>query len=76
MGAMAMIHIRDLPDHVHRSLRIKAAEAGLSLSAFLRRELEALAARKSVAEVLAEWEDDRVDVTADQVVEAIQESRR
>ena len=75
-GTMAMIHIRDLPDEVHRALRVKAAQAGLSLSAFLRRELEQLAKRVSVAEVLAEWEGERADVSTGEVLKAIHDGRR
>ena len=73
---VAMIQIRDLPDEVHRALRIKAAQAGLSLSAYLRRELEALVQRKGVAEVLAEWEGSRVEIPAGAVIDAIHEGRR
>lgn len=73
---MAMIQIRDLPDDVHRALRIKAAAAGLSLSAYLRRELEALADRRSAEEVLAEWAGDLPEVPAQAVIDAIQDGRR
>ena len=71
-----MIQIRDLPDEVHRALRIRAAEAGLSLSAYLRRELTAMAERKSVIEVLAEWEGSRADVSAQTALDAVHEGRR
>jgi plasmid stability protein len=75
-GVMAMIQVRDLPDEVHRALRIKAAEAGLSLSAYLRRELAVLAERKSVAEVLAEWKGERAEIAPAAVIEAVHEGRR
>ena len=35
-----MIQIRDVPDKVHKVLSARAALAGLSLSDFLKRELE------------------------------------
>ena len=35
-----MIQIRNVPDQVHRTLKIRAAEAGMSLSDYLRRDLE------------------------------------
>jgi plasmid stability protein len=73
---MAMIHIRDLPEEVHRALRVKAAQAGLSLSEYLRRELESLANRVSVDEVLAEWKGERVEVSAEEVLDAVHEGRR
>ena len=71
-----MIQIRDLPDDVHRSLRLKAAGAGLSLSAYLRRELEALANRRTVDEILSSWAGERPDVEADAVLDAVRNSRR
>ena len=71
-----MIHIRDLPDEVHSALRIKAARAGLSLSEYLRRQLELLAQRRSVAEVLSEWHEERSPLTREEVIEAVHEGRR
>jgi antitoxin FitA len=47
------IQIRDVPDEVHRTLRARAAAAGMSLTAFLRVELTRVAERPPVAEVLA-----------------------
>ena len=40
-----MIQIRHVPDALHRRLKVRAAGAGLTLSDFLRRELEAVANR-------------------------------
>jgi len=71
-----MIQIRDLPDEVHTLLRVKAAEAGLSLSAFLRRELESLARSKSVAEILGRTDDRRTNLEAGNVLDAVHEARR
>lgn len=48
-----MIQIRDVPDHVHRRLKVRAAEAGLTLSDYLRVEVERVAARPTRAEILA-----------------------
>lgn len=42
------VQIRDLPDDVHRELRVRAARAGLSLAEHLRREVTAVAHRPSV----------------------------
>ena len=71
-----MIQIRDVPDSVHRQLRVRAAQEGLSLSEYLRRELERLAGRRSVAEVLADWQAPRADVASDEILDAIHEGRR
>ena len=48
-----MIQIRHVPEDVHRKLKSKAALEGLSLSDFLRREVQALAERPSVGELRA-----------------------
>ena len=40
-----MIQIRHVPDALHRKLRVRAATAGMSLSDYLRRHLEAAAER-------------------------------
>ncbi len=71
-----MIQIRDIPDEVHRALRIRAAEAGLSLSAFLRGELEAIAERRSVELVLSEMGGKRAQVASREIVAVIHEDRR
>ena len=47
------IQIRDVPDDVHRTLRTRAAAAGLSLSDYVLGEIERVAARPALADVLA-----------------------
>ena len=46
-----MIQIRHVPDALHRRLRARAALAGMSLSDYLRRELEVTADRLTPAEI-------------------------
>jgi plasmid stability protein len=46
------IQVRQVPDDVHRELRARAAAAGVSLSAFALVELERVAERPPVADVL------------------------
>jgi antitoxin FitA len=46
-----MIQIRHVPDALHRRLRARAALAGMSLSDFLRKELEAAAERVTPGEL-------------------------
>ncbi len=46
-----MIQIRHVPDALHRRLRARAALAGMTLSDYLRVELEAAAARLTPAEL-------------------------
>jgi antitoxin FitA len=47
-----IIQLRNVPDDVHRALKIKAAEAGMSLSDFLVREVISVARRPSLEEIL------------------------
>lgn len=46
-----MIQIRHVPDRLHKRLKARAAAAGMSLSDYLRVELERTAARLTPAEV-------------------------
>lgn len=46
-----MIQIRNVPDELHRRLKIRAAELGMSLSDYLKTELEYLATRPTDAEM-------------------------
>lgn len=48
-----MIQVRNVPDGVHRTLKRRAAEAGMSLSDYLLAELEVIAAQPTVEEVVA-----------------------
>ena len=47
-----MIQVRDVPDNVHGILKARAAREGMSLSAFIKRELEHIAERPSMREWL------------------------
>jgi antitoxin FitA len=48
-----MVQIRHVPDALHRALKIRALNAGQSLSDYLLAELERLAARPTREEMLA-----------------------
>jgi plasmid stability protein len=47
-----MIQIRDVPDSVHGTLKSRAAREGMSLSDFIKRELERVAERPTMQEWL------------------------
>jgi plasmid stability protein len=47
-----MIQIRDVPEQVHSTLKARAAREGLSLSDFIKRELEHVVERPSMSEWL------------------------
>lgn len=48
-----MIQIRGVPDEVHRTLKVRAAAEGLSLSDYIKRDLEELAKQATIEEVFA-----------------------
>lgn len=47
-----MIQVRDVPDSVHGTLKARAAREGMSLSDFIKRELERVAERPTMQEWL------------------------
>lgn len=46
-----MIQVRDVPDDVHRTLKMRAAAAGMSLSDYIKRDLKAAADKPTLAEI-------------------------
>jgi len=46
-----LMQVRDVPDVVHRTLKARAAESGISLSDYLRSELALIASRPTPEEV-------------------------
>jgi antitoxin FitA len=53
MSTSRMIQIRNVPDTLHRKLKVRAADAGQTLSDYLLAELERLAARPTRDDMLA-----------------------
>lgn len=49
-----MIQIRNVPDEVHRDVKVRAAQAGMTMSDYLLRELKMLVEAPSIDDVLAE----------------------
>jgi antitoxin FitA len=47
----AMIQLRNVPDALHRSLKARAATAGMSLSAYLLTEIKQIAEQPTLAEL-------------------------
>jgi plasmid stability protein len=52
-GVSTMIQIRHVPDPVHRKLKARAAKKGMSLSGYLREEIERLANQMTPEELYA-----------------------
>ncbi len=73
-----MIQIRHVPAEVHRKLKARAALEGLSLSDFLRREIEVIAERPTLDELrsrLAQREAVRIRGSAAKAVRAERDAR-
>ena len=51
MPQTKMIQLRNVPDRVHRSLKARAAMAGMSLSDYLLAEIKEIAERPTLAEL-------------------------
>lgn len=52
IGLVKTIQIRNVPDDIHAALRMRAAGAGVSLSDYVLSELERVAGRPPVADLL------------------------
>jgi plasmid stability protein len=51
MSKTKMIQLRNVPDALHRSLKARAAMAGMSLSDYLLEEIREIAERPTLAEL-------------------------
>lgn len=69
------IQIRHVPDEVHRTLRVRAVGAGLSLSDYLLGEIVRVAERPPVAEVLARAGARAGTAGVDRIVDAVRAGR-
>ena len=71
------IQVREVPDDVHEVLRVRAAQAGLSLAEYLRREVSLLVRRPTIEEFFARVSSrTEVKSSADEIVAAIHAERR
>jgi antitoxin FitA len=70
-----MLPVRHVPDEVHAELSRRAAAAGVSLSEYVLRELERVAARPPVEEVPARSAYRRLDLSVSEVVATIHADR-
>ncbi|MGY1690335.1 FitA-like ribbon-helix-helix domain-containing protein [Geodermatophilus sp. SYSU D01105] len=70
-----MLQVRHVPDDVHAELSRRAAAAGVSLSEYVLRELERVAARPPVEEVLARSASRRIDLSVSELVATIHADR-
>jgi antitoxin FitA len=69
------IQVRNVPDETHRTLRARAAAAGVSLSDYALGELERAARRPPVAELLARARERAGGASGAAIVAAVGRSR-
>lgn len=72
---MKTIQVRNVPDDVHRVLRTRAAGAGVSLSDFALGELERVARRPLISEVLRRAGQRAGGADGEAIVEAVRSGR-
>jgi len=73
-----MIQVRDVPEHVHATLKSRAAREGMSLSGFIKRELERAAERPTIQEWLESTrraKPIRTKMTAARVIRELRDER-
>ena len=71
-----MIQIRNVPDEMHRVLKMQAAAEGISLSDYIKRELGVLSGLRTFDEIAARVEArGPTKVKSESIVEIIREAR-
>ncbi len=73
-----MIQVRDVAEQVHRTLKARAAREGMSLSDFIKRELERTVERPTMREWLERTQQGKpisTRRTAAQVVRELRDAR-
>ena len=71
-----MIQVRSVPDEVHRTLKVRAAAEGLSLSDYIKRDLEDLAKQATIEDVFASARARGPSgITTEEIVAGIRASR-
>lgn len=72
-----MIQIRNVPDDLHRQLKIRAAAAGMNMSDYIKRELDIRTRKSTIPEIIArrEAQGRKSTSTTQQLVEIIRETR-
>jgi len=75
--AKTILQVRDIPEWAVAKLRARAAEEGISLSAYVRRLLTDDARQESISEVIERIGGRApVDVTDEEIASAIRDGRR
>jgi len=69
------IQIRNVPDDVHRKLKARAAMAGMSLSAYLLREVRRIAEKPTMEEMMERIKKAEAMITRMSPAEVLREER-
>ncbi|MHB1809514.1 MAG: FitA-like ribbon-helix-helix domain-containing protein [Solirubrobacteraceae bacterium] len=72
---MKTIQVRNVPDEVHRTLRARAAASGMSLSDYALRELERVAEKPPLADLLARARSRAGGATGEAIIAAVRSGR-
>jgi antitoxin FitA len=72
-----MIQIRNVPDDLHRDLKKRAALAGMSMSDYIKRELDRKSRKSTIAEIRARSKGRSAGstLTTQKTVDIIREAR-
>ncbi len=72
-----MIQIRNVPDEMHRQLKIRAAAAGMNMSDYIKRELDLRTRKSTIREIAArrDAQGRRSTSTTEELVAIIREAR-
>ena len=72
-----MIQIRNVPDDLHRELKMRAAAAGMSMSDYIKRELSRKSRKSTIKEIRerSRGRSEGSTMTTQDVVDAIREVR-
>jgi plasmid stability protein len=73
---MAHIQIRNVPPDLHRKLKIRATEEGLTLSEYLLREAERAASRPTIAELTDRIRNRKLPKLKTSPADLVREGRR
>jgi hypothetical protein len=72
-----MIQIRNVPDDLHRELKMRAAAAGMSMSDYIKQELGRRSRKSTIKEIGARSRGRRAEsnLTTQDIVDIIRETR-
>lgn len=72
-----MIQIRNVPDDLHRELKMRAAAAGMSMSDYIKRELSRKSRKATIKEIRARSRGRSAGstLTTQKIVDIIREAR-